>query len=197
MNMKLAQIWGGPFLNSSVMSIKLVADVRTIYGDNPVTYDLVTPPSPLPNSPLYKILPRNDKAVTLTFRVEPEDNNSELPYCDSYRETGNIFVIKGRLSLLPQSDSETESIAAICKFCIGASSLFVPSWREPSLTREIRFYPDQLLDLQGDCVPYFYGGFQATLEDGDPILCMFLEDAGPPVSPDRFWHSAGKDEVFM
>lgn len=118
---------------------------------------------------------------------------------------GCIFIIRGRLRLTLEDDSEHElspslnrDLKAVCKFCyvdIGEKERS-QSWDQ--LQREIGFYTNELSKLQGECVPYFYGQFYGTVADNSQAVnCMLLEDAGKEVTYERFADSAGIEENFM
>ena len=164
-------------------------------GGEPTTYKSIAEPSPLPNSPLYAKLPQNDDPIMLHFKpsFDPKLGSNQL--CDTFKVEGSIVCHKGKLCV--GDESADQGIDVVCKF-VEAFGYTISPRDARSLEREIELYSKHLRDLQGDCVPYFYGGFEANMPEANgTIICMLLEEAGEPVSYQRLRLSEGVDETFM
>lgn len=81
-------------------------------------------------------------------------------------EKRHTTVYRGILSGYASDD-----IPVVCKLAKHADKAM------KRLRREAEFYETNLRDLQGYCIPRFYGLYQGLLSVGDTV-CMILEDCG-------------------
>ena len=149
------------------------------------------PTNLLPNHRLYPTRP----SIMLHFKPSFDPNLGSNQLCDTFKVEGHIVCHKGKLCV--GDESADQGIDVVCKF-VEAFGYTISPRDARSLEREIELYANHLQDLQGDCVPYFYGGFEANMPEANgTIICMLLEDAGEPVSYQRLRLSEGVDETFM
>ncbi|KAJ3543671.1 hypothetical protein NM688_g5833 [Phlebia brevispora] len=84
--------------------------------------------------------------------------------------SGNAKVYKGTLS--GSAHGGTRESSVICKLILDSTDA-----REKLLEREATVYSKHLEELQGVCVPRFYGLYVGEIFD-EPASCVLLEDCG-------------------
>lgn len=69
----------------------------------------------------------------------------------------------------------SEDIRAVCKLVVGTT-------KTVDMKHEAEIYETKLRDLQGHCIPRFYGLYRGSMPSDDAVLddatCLILEDCG-------------------
>ncbi|KAJ3559748.1 hypothetical protein NM688_g151 [Phlebia brevispora] len=101
---------------------------------------------------------------------EPASNGSIRFTQTKVLHSGNAKVYKGTLSGSERGGTRESSV--ICKLILDSTDA-----REKLLEREATVYSKYLEELQGVCVPRFYGLYVGEISD-EPASCILLEDCG-------------------
>ncbi|KAJ3556367.1 hypothetical protein NM688_g2067 [Phlebia brevispora] len=106
---------------------------------------------------------------------DPTETSSASDRTLSFRSTEVIYDYDTRVYRGIFTDQDGQETKAVCKFVLDAGTQVKRRFQ-----REAKMYQTKLRDLQGYCIPRFYGLYSGQVV-GNNSMCMILEDCGESV----------------